>query len=329
MIEISDYDRIEAEATTRLSYPAIRAFRPAAFALVNFPTRVAHERELIRYADCMHELADARRYYETELYSEAEADLIIGLSEQIERLTEDLFGRSIQPYMSLFPPILIMRAVTALCPDGGATIWEIGPGSGHLGAYLIGGASNARSPQHKYRSTDNTQSLYLWQDRIFERIGGSGYKNYASQIDPPAVIAERCASIPWWQFARLFEESPSADIIVCDAAMGEMDAFAANYIIRLAAKMMKNSRVGAFLLRNIGAQMISSMAYIEQRFEAAGFFRNATKDVIVFSLRRFDLPENFAPIGTAGKMQPAKRFLHIDEEKTLESYRFFDFMCLR
>jgi hypothetical protein len=50
-LSIEEYDRAEAQAIRRASYPAIRAFRPAAFSLANFPIRVTDERELIRYCD--------------------------------------------------------------------------------------------------------------------------------------------------------------------------------------------------------------------------------------------------------------------------------------
>jgi hypothetical protein len=43
MLSIKDYDAAEAAAITRAAYPAIRAFAPAAFTAVNFPTRVREE----------------------------------------------------------------------------------------------------------------------------------------------------------------------------------------------------------------------------------------------------------------------------------------------
>ncbi len=59
-IPISIYDEAEQYALINAIYPANRAFKPAVFSLVNFPTRVSTDTELIRYCDIMHELVDRK-----------------------------------------------------------------------------------------------------------------------------------------------------------------------------------------------------------------------------------------------------------------------------
>ena len=49
-LPIALYDQREQEARLTASYPALRAFSPVAFSQVNFPTRIADESELRRYA---------------------------------------------------------------------------------------------------------------------------------------------------------------------------------------------------------------------------------------------------------------------------------------
>lgn len=329
MLSIERYDAAEAEAIKRLNYPAIRAFKPAAFTLANFPARVSSEPELLRYADCMSELEDRSKYFEKFLYSRDEAYLMLEVSGEIEDLTGKLFDRPTQPYMSLFTPILVLRAVLYLASKGPATIWEIGPGSGYLGSYIL------RRPMrfgdltahHEYRSVDNTQALYLWQDRLFSHLANGVYKNYATQ-ETPSEMPERAASLPWWQFAEMHTNPPKADIIVCDAAMGEMDTFAANYVVRIAAEMLRSSRIGAFVFRQIGEQRINSMDYIDQRFKSVGLQKAATPTVTVYSTGKLTVPKEFPPVGGYVDMRPAKDFLRIDPSKILESYQFFGFIKL-
>ncbi len=195
---VSEYNRLETEALSNLPYPAIRAFRPAGFLQSGFPTSVTNEEELTRYCDIMSELEDAKRYYELELYSEEEAALVRKTARVIEEVTQRLF-RSVQPFLSLFPPIDVLRTVRALT-ESNATVFEIGPGSGILGSYLI-------ESGYRYRSIDNTQAFYLWQGRLFSALAGEDFVDYVSSDGPPQEITARCAMIPWWHFATSFSYS--------------------------------------------------------------------------------------------------------------------------
>src|SRR5689334_17085012 len=186
-LSIADYDALEARARIDASYPALRAFHPAAFSAVNFPIRVTEERELIRYADIMHELAprdDLRR----KAFSGSEGEAIRKVAGQVRELTQRAFGRPVQALMCLFQPLLLVRAIEAIANARGRrlTVFEIGPGSGYLGAYLM-------NLGHAYISVDITQSLYLWQNRFFASIAHDG-KEWA--LD--ARVEGDCIHIPWW-----------------------------------------------------------------------------------------------------------------------------------
>lgn len=279
MLSVAEYDRAEAEAITCLSYPQIRAFAPAAFLQANFPTRVSNARELLRYCDMMRELEDAEFHYRKRLYSRQEADLIVDISTNIENLTGKLFGRPTQPFMSLFPPIDILRVVTMLAARG-STIYEIGPGSGLLGAYLI-------KRGYRYHASDNTQALYLWQNRLFSHLAGASFSDRVTD-DRDAEITH----IPWWRLAGLFKKPPAADVIICDATMGEMESFAVWYLIRLAVQMLKQSLIGAFIYSQVGEQRISTLVHIEQIFALAGFQKHQCGPITVQSLRPLVLPRH-------------------------------------
>src|SRR5262249_49503010 len=132
----------------------------------------------------------------------------------------------------------------------------------------------------------------------------------------------------WWHLAEFFKDPPAADLIICEAAMGEMESFAVWYLIRLAAQMLNQSPVGALIYSNVGEQRISSLSHIEQIFALAGFEKHQCGPVTVQGLRPLALPETPTFIGGGEGAEPACAFLAIDESKLLDSYAFFDFMGL-
>ena len=317
MLSIKAYDAAELAAITHASYPSIRAFAPAAFSQVNFPTRVRDEAELIRYADIMYELADRDLWYCKTLYSTAEAAMMASLSDSIETLTESSYGRAIRPFMCLFPPMPILRTVTALARNRPLKIFEIGGGAGYLGAYLI-------KSGHRYIATDNTQALYLWQDRLFGTLAAAEFADLA--FEPRAQA--RVMMMPWWEFAQLFRAPPDVDIVICEAAMGEMDPFAVNYITRLAAQMLARSPSAPFSFA-----ISANSASIRWTMCVIGLPRpGSAASSWVRSLRtpssHFELRGEAPPIGS-GSLQPAIDFLPIDKSKLLEAYAFFDFIKLQ
>jgi hypothetical protein len=177
---------------------------------------------------------------------------------------------------------------------------------------------------HSYIATDNTQSLYLWQNRLFNTLAGDDFVDLAAA---PEAQMRRATMMPWWRFVELFRAPPDVDVMVCDAAMGEMDPFAVNYISRLAAQMLAKSRVVAFLFCNIGEQRLNSMDYVRGRFAKAGFLATELGPVIVHSLKPLSLAGAAPPIGT-GAPRPAADFLAIDSAKLLDAYAFFDLIRL-
>ena len=156
--------------------------------------------------------------------------------------------------MCLFPPIAILRAVEAIAGARGRRlkIFEIGPGSGYLGAYLINAG-------HSYASMDITQALYLWQNRLFASIAADGQEWVCDE-----GAGANCIHVPWWQFARYHEALPiAADIVVCDGAMGEMDTLGLFYNLRIARAMVDASDCAAFMFRRIGEPRVNQLATVE------------------------------------------------------------------
>jgi len=328
-ISIDIYNESERVAQIKSIYPANRAFKPAAFSIANFPTRISAESELVRYSDIMNELDDKKYFCDEKLYSENEIRLMKKSSEVTRMITKAL-GRETTPYMSMFPPISVLRAINSLTLNEvrmrQINILEIGPGSGYLGSYLINTAglidTSKSTHSFNYCAVDNTQALYIWQSRFFSALTSSffDYGN-PTNFSAPRYFSNKAQMIPWWLFAEMYKSPPKVDIVVCDAALGEMDVFAANYVVRLAYEMLKDSNIAVFLFRHIGEQRINPMSYIESRFATSGFKHHEINDVQAYSLCDLSITSN-----TEIYDQVAADHLIFDRK--LESYEFFDFLGL-
>jgi hypothetical protein len=328
-LSVEEYDRNETAARIGASYPAIRAFSPVAFAQVNFPARVSDERELRRYADIMYELLPRQEWLETKRYSEREVEEIRRLVQQIQTVTASLFGRSVQPLMCLFPPIPIVRAVEAIAHSRRRRlrVLEIGPGSAHLGAYLL-------NLGHQYFAMENCQALYLWQNRFLVNLVDE-FSEWAMATDRGKTLA-RCVHIPWWHFATFHEALPiSADIVICDAAMGEMDTFALYYILRLSEQIVSSSDCGSFIFQNLGEERVNQRARVDAIFQQLGFKLRQVEGVSIYCARGnvdgvLRDATRLPPLGSANAnaLSAPSDFLSIDRSQLLESYGFFDFIKL-
>lgn len=337
MLSIAEYDRRQALARVQASYPALRSFSPVSFAAVNFPTQVTQEAELRRYADIMYETIDREHWLRKLRWSADEEKAILALRAEVEALTAHLFQRPVQPLMCLFPPLAMLRLVEAASAMRGRKlrILEIGPGSGFFGAYCL-------LQGHRYLGIDNTQALYLWQHRLFRWITRDSLTDFAlADAPPPAYPESRAALVPWWHFAEMHRgNGVKVDMVVCDAAMGEMDPFASRYILRLAKEMLEDSDLGLFIYQNLGEQRQSDLATMRQRFQVRGYQEIACGPVQVQAaskrspldwLRR--LSAGAPPLGhgagaASGPMRPAAEFLRIDPAQMMESYAFFDYLQL-
>jgi hypothetical protein len=325
-LSIAEYDAAEKDARVSASYPALRCFSAVAFAQVSFPIRVDDERELIRYADIMQETLSRREHLEERTYSEAEAEAILKVSSQIRALTGNLYGRTVQPLMCLFPPVPILRAVEAIAKARGRRlrIFEIGPGSGYLGASLINAG-------HSYASMDIAQALYQWQNRLF----GSIEKDSQEWVLDEGTKA-KCIHVPWWQFAHYHEALPiKADVVICDAALGEMETLGLFYNLLIARAMIDASDCAAFMFQHPGEQRVNDLATIEYRLGLSGLIGRRIGGVSIYSLPgrlddvfardTIDLP-HLGPEG--GARYAPKSFLSFNESELLESYAFFKYLGL-
>ena len=94
-----------------------------------------------------------------------------------------------------FSSINSLRIIRKIC-DGlessDVDVFEIGAGSGYLGAFLI-------KLGYRYTSMDNTQNFYLWQNRLYNMLcKQSGELNEWAHINKIVRENGRVNHIPWW-----------------------------------------------------------------------------------------------------------------------------------
>lgn len=283
-LTINFYDVEEEEARIEAPYPILRAFTPTHFRLNGFPDRVIDERELRRYADIMGETTSRSHWLKSKLYTRAEAAAALALSGQVIDLTRRLYGRPVTPFMCLFGPIPMLRMVEHLSAIAGRklTVMDVSAGSGYTSAYLLNAG-------HKVIATDVTQALYLWQNRLFR--DHYDLDEWAVAVRQYGRIPAQCTHVPWWHFARLHEgfegfKLPVIDVVICDAALAEMDPWAFRYVMQLAYDKLKDSDIGCLLYQSVGEQRAQKEPDIEAYIRSMGFLPNNKKGVAIWSANK-------------------------------------------
>lgn len=330
ILTIRDYDEAERVGVRPLSNDHIRAFSPATFLQHGFPVSAAVPSDIVRYADTMQELNDPVRRHEIETYSVYEASLLKEVSEHVGAVTARLGGRSIRPWMGPLVAIDMLRAVRHIAKAHGREslrVFEIGPGSGHLGALLV-------SAGHEYTGTDNCQGFYLWQNHFMAEVAGADFEEGASSPSWPYAREAPATHMPWWHFAQLhMARPPRADIVVCDHALGELSPYALRYVCQIAALMLADSDVGCFLYSSIGAPHFHSEEAVRLNFDRVGLSRPVHGAVTIFADPKRVIPGEVAALA-AGVPSPddmggalkGRDCLRIDWNEAPPSYRLYQFL---
>lgn len=317
-LTIPFYDAEEEEARIEAPYPILRAFTPTHFRLNGFPDRVTDERELRRYADIMGENTSRSQWLKTKLYTRAEADAALQLCGQVKDLTGRLYGRPVTPFMCLFGPIPMLRMVEHLSAVAGRklTVMDVSAGSGYTSAYLLNAG-------HKVIATDVTQALYLWQNRLFR--DHYDLDEWAVAVRQYGRIPAQCTHIPWWHFARLHEgfKLPVIDVVICDAALAEMDPWAFRYVMQLAYDKLKDSDIGCLLYQSVGEQRAQKEPDILAYAKAIGFDVRQMPGMTM--LLTGDCPKSWSELKIKPDLHIAD-FMEVPLKGLMESYEWCEYI---
>ena len=331
-LDVATYAACERRAMACLSNDHIRAFSAATFAFHGYPAAAELDAAVVRFVDTMQELNDPRRHYETELYSEDEAELIERVNSAVLAETKRAFGRAIRPWMGPLAAIKPFRAVQAICVGTGRErlrVFEIGPGSGYLGALLI-------AHGHQYYSTDIAQGFYLWQSRLMRALAATDFLEGAHQERWPYQQSSRAIHMPWWDYATLYRsEPPAVDVIVCDHALGEMNPYALRYIAQMSKNMLSESPLGFVMGTSIGEPRFNDEETVRLNFDRVGMKRAVSNNLFLFAITHRPLAPAILELADSVPLYNPRQsstrlkgrdFIPVRTEEAPVSYAFYEFL---
>ena len=335
-LTVRAYAEAEDAAKAELSADHLRAFSAATFRLHGYPDAAESDAAVIRYVDTMQEFNDPIRHHEKDQYSEDEARLVRLVCDRVVELTRARFGRPVRPWQGPLTTMKMFRAVQEVSRLSGRkelTVFEIGPGSGHLGALLVAAG-------HRYISSDIAQGFYLWQSLLGHALGGDAFVEGAllDQYPYAAAGAARVVHIPWWHYATLYRANavPQADVVISDHALGEMHPYAMRYTSQLIQMMLDASPVGLLMFESIGEARFHTEDAVRSHFARVGmeeylgggptraiaFKRKLTRELT----RAFkEPPPLYNPSGSSTRLK-GRDIIPIRPEEAPLSYELYRFM---
>ncbi len=271
-LDIATYKKNEIAGSLQLGARAVQSFAPVTFEHIGYPSRVTDESQILWYLDAMHEDCDqpAVVYADEFLVSTDEMELINEVGDLIEELTEEQFGNRIRPWVSPLFSLQMFRVIQSISEFTGqkASVFEMGPGSGYLGALLIRAG-------HRYISTDVAEGFYLWQSRMFEKLAPGEFTEMAEDDDFSALEdpGSRVVHVPWWRHASYYKFGCpfSVSTVVADHALGEMTNLGMQYAIKSGLDMLVGAGLRTFITTSIGMPNVSELSTIIVEFYSKGY----------------------------------------------------------
>lgn len=214
---------------------------------------------------------------------------MLRVRDKAAQFCESHFGRRLVPINSIISAVGLFRVIAHIesCfQSGPLTVFEVGPGAGYLGAFLI-------ETGHRYISMDTTQAFYLWQSRFFHYFAGDAFVEQAFVKTGESPPAGHVTHIPWWHFVSNIGEAPiRADVVVCEQAISEMHAWASRYTALTAKGVLADSEVKVFLFSDFGHPTVPPVE-IEGMFGEYQYSRVLSKRVYAFTPGQYQLPPGF------------------------------------
>lgn len=304
------YRNAEEQAVEKLSYAETRTHSPTSFLQANFPTilKPVSQKQLYKFSDIMSELSPRNRITDT-MYSGHELESLQALQETIYGLTK------INALMGPLKQIPIYRAIHSLDPNRRCRVLEIGPGSGHLGAMLL-------KDGYSYSAVEITESLFIWCAVLFQEVNKSEFKICISDTHQ-FNLSSNNVLYSWWNYATWWKNVPQFDIVVVEAALGEMNPWSVYYLQKLTKIMLNRSQFkGALIFRSMGEPRQMALNEINDGFAKYGFKGKKIDDIYFYSVSNDLDIECIRPAG-GGALKPLDNY---ELSGYSESYNFFDFL---
>lgn len=263
-MNINEYKKLELKARHRNSNSILEAFSPITFQESGYPIFIDSDDELWRYCDVMQEGRCKDNLDFLGGLSKSEFDLCKKTSNQIidysNRLGHKVNGKNI-----VTRAIIAKRILGKVIPsDEKLTIFEVGAGSGALGAMLVNSG-------HKYYSMDVTQAFYLHQNNFFSYIHGDNFSEWATN---PGVNKKN-NHIPWWIITDYNYVLPSCNVVFCNHAMNEMHPRSFRFTFKRLIESMDNYSTKYILAESLGGGKAS-------KFDIIMYLKTLGADLIHF-----------------------------------------------
>ena len=273
------YNKCQSKHLENIPIALMMAYSPRAFLNTGYQIEVDKMSELRKFVDHNFEpgvenvfLKNGKHSiisYENAFTSEEKSKFRI-IQDEVGNLSEKYYKRKIKPLSNLLVQQGPYRAISMLNEaykkkDKNISIFEIGSGHGYLGGLLS-------LDGYRYYSYDVTQSLYLFQSHLLEKIAKNDFIEY---VDKEGFSFEksRVGHIPWWSFCKAFEDEIDInfDLVYSNSNLGEMSNTAIRLNIMMAKRMLQNSNLGMLMFFSEGSTPVNNLTNIINILQSYGF----------------------------------------------------------
>ena len=303
LLSIEEYNHAEDVAMSMLPTRLLDAFQPIVSTRLGYPYRRAKsERELWKCVEFMIDPTIERSLGSG--VSVDEFELVRQLTRKILLFSQSSFEMKLVPKASTMRMINVLRHIQYIFGDDRPRVFEIGPGNGVLGVMLM-------LRGYPYAATDVTQTLYLYQNHLWNYITDGKVIELAhdsKQIFGPASPGG-VVHVPWWEFAKTrLDGIHEFDVVTCNHALNEMEGDALKFTLKISRALLRgNNAPKVFLFRDWGGKNIRSSAQTTELFYRYGFeLVHHSEEIAVFAVGSTDeavdsltLPRNLSPWVTA------------------------------
>ena len=255
-------------------------FRRSHSSCMATPLRLKSDAAIVRFVDTMQELNDPIRHHERELYTPEEVEAVRRVNDVVLAHTSKAFGRAIRPWMGPLATMNLFRAIQAIAAATGRKclrIFELGPGSGYLGALLpkpratsIGRpTSPGILPVAKSPAARDVIGRFH-RRRIAGRLAVS--RNRAGRARPVVAFRDDQPSRSAGRGYRGVRPRPGRDA-----------SYALRFVAQIAQMMLAKSSVGVVAYTSIGDPRYNSEEAVRLNFERVGLARPINGKLTFFS----------------------------------------------
>lgn len=126
---------------------------------------------------------------------------------------------------------------------------------------------------YNYISTDITQSLYLYQNKLWSYLSNGNVYEALDKIENISreTSNNKIIHIPYWNLLELIDNPFKVDIFMANHCLCEMSENALLFYLKLASILMKDSEYKLFIFQDTGATLVRDAFTLVKLFYKMGF----------------------------------------------------------